>query len=317
MNRKSKLISSKITLYLSSIFEELEKKNDNDNIGNNIKKIKKILSNGIFNNYQQQDCQEFLKFLLNQIHKENSKKYSLQKNNFDFNKKKSLYSNFENFYTIDENFSNSFVNKLFEGIFFITFICSNCKNKIYKFEKFFELNLDLFNNIKNTSSSKIPISELIKNYFSKEKISNFICEKCKKNTTLVKKVKIIKFPEILIILIKRFTFFPEKRKIKNHIDFSNKKFSLSNLYIKYENEKEKIAQCFFSSEKLKGNYKLMNFINHYGDIDIGHYSAICFNSSISKWIHFNDQKVSAYNHSNIIHQSSSYVYILFYERYNK
>ena len=307
---------SKTTFFLSIIFENLKKK-DEEKIFENIKKIKKILFNGFFNNKKQQDCYEFLKFLLNRIHFENEKIFKLKIKDFFFNEKKSIFSNFEKFYFFCEKKSDSFINKLFNGILLVKIKCLNCYNKIYKFENFQEITLDLYNkNLSNfENNEKIDIYKIIENFFLKEKIKNYKCEKCEKITSIEKSCKIIKFPQIFIFVLKRFSFFPKKKKLKNKINISKNRQNFENFYCKFEKFKKnnKISNKFFFNEKKKGNYKLKNFINHFGDLDFGHYSSICYDKQINRWIHFNDQKVSFFK-KNILQKSSKYCYILFYER---
>ena len=303
---------------MSEIFENLKKKNG-DKISENIKKIQKILFNGFFDNSKQQDCYEFLRFLLNRIHFENAKCKKKIKN-FVFDKKKSIFYNFEKFYIFNEKISVSFISKLFEGIFLVKIKCLKCSYKIFKFEKFSEISLDL--NFKRNSfldDEKIPIFSLIEKFFEKEKIKDYNCLKCKKKTKITKSCKIIKFPQIFVFVLKRFSFFPKKIKIKTKIDFTKNRLNLENLYINFQKfeKNDKISKKFFCSEKKKGTYKLTNFINHYGEIDFGHYSSICYENNIKKWIHFNDKKVTVFKSKEVISKSSKFVYVLFYERYDK
>lgn len=61
---------------------------------------------------------------------------------------------------------------------------------------------------------------MICNYFKQEYIPDFQCEKCKKRG-INKSHNIIEFPHYLIVLVKRFIYFPEQKKLENKIDFKD------------------------------------------------------------------------------------------------
>ena len=137
---------------------------------------------------------------------------------------------------------------MFEGTLFSRITCLHCKHEISFFEKFGELSLNIS---KDTSfsrlwwrSTKVKIDDMISNYFEEETIDDFKCESCQ-NTGITKKLNIIKFPKYLIILIKRFVFFPKPRKLLNWIDFSQTTLDLGDNYCDFAEETSREGMSYF------------------------------------------------------------------------
>lgn len=105
----------------------------------------------MFNNDDQQDCQEFLKLLLWQVHEESNKVSQNAIKSADQGTKSTFesYKRWHETYRLKEN---SAVNELFEGDMLCTITCHACKHRSIYFEKFGELSLNLF---KSMSQSNI------------------------------------------------------------------------------------------------------------------------------------------------------------------
>ncbi len=148
------------------------------------------------------------------------------------------------------------------------------------------------------------------NFFKDEIIDDYRCEKCNKINKISKSFEIVKFPEILIVFVKRFLFYPYMKKLKNRINFSNPVLDLRDFYIDYQEESSKVGTEYFNKQKRSSKFRLKGFINHYGEVNYGHYTAICKGDG-DEWIKFNDKKISLKNES-ILNLSESQVYMLFY-----
>ena len=74
----------------------------------------------------------------------------------------------------------------------------------------------------------VPLINLITNFFEDEIINDYKCEKCKRKG-INKSHEIVEFPHYLIILIKRFVFFPQPQKLENKIEFEEQ-LEISDLY---------------------------------------------------------------------------------------
>lgn len=150
-------------------------------------------------------------------------------------------------------------------------------------------------------------------FFKKEVISDFKCEKCKKSGDISKTHEFIKFPKLLIVNIKRFVSNPYPKKLSNKISIQEE-IDLTDYYVDPNYDQSPSAKNFFVSEKMNGNYKLKCFVEHFGEINFGHYIAYCYKDDIEKWVQFNDEKVTEVDNPKFIENSASNVYVLFYER---
>ncbi len=228
------------------------------------------------------------------------------------------FKKFEGWRNHWENYESSFISNLYEGSMLCELTCLNCKFRSNYFEKFGDLSLDIN---KQMSYSKLwseknnpPLFDLISHFFKDETIQDFKCENCKKKTDVIKTHNFITFPRILIILIKRFLFYPKPKKLNQKIDFTEEELDLTPFYCDYYEDKSHRGKSFFKNEKKKGIYKLKGFINHFGDIDFGHYTACIHLDQHEKWFHFNDEEVSVIKDSHVKKNSAENVYVLFYER---
>ena len=99
---------------------------------------------------------------------------------------------------------------------------------------------------------------MIANYFKHEEIEGFKCSNCKKNVTVIKRQRIIKFPAVLLLFIKRFTFDYEiiskletQVRVRDFLVF-DPKYTYDSL--------------------INVQYNLTAMVNHYGSLHSGHYT---------------------------------------------
>lgn len=141
---------------------------------------------------------------------------------------------------------------MFEGAMLSNITCLSCKHQANYFEKFGDLTLDINRQMSMTKlwkrNQKAKLEDMVANYFVKENIDDFKCEKCGQRG-IVKEHNIIKFPKYLIVLVKRFIFFPQPRKLENKIDFSDSCLNLGDFYFDYSNEKTNEGKNYFENEK--------------------------------------------------------------------
>ena len=172
----------------------------------------------------------------------------------------------------------------------------NYKKDFYKvFNDFEHLN---FEPKKPVEKTKIELTECFDYFMNWEKLENYNykCEVCKSTETPLKKIQIYKCPYYFIIHLKRF--IDEKSKINTEVNFPIRGLNLKD-YIVDENDKiEKI-------------YDLTGIMYHSGNLQYGHYYAVCYNIKLKKWLLFNDDKVNEIKESDI---SIKDAYVLFYRR---
>lgn len=285
--------NNKISRYLEKVFKGLKNKKK-ENLIYYVRKIKKTLEKGIFDNSKQHDCLEFLRYLLNQIEKESITKRRKSANNFANLKSKSIKNLIPKKKKWETLNKKNLINTLFEGIMINGITCLKCNSSKFYFEKFTELSIDL-----PQKSNKLNLSNLIDNLLMDEIIEDFECEFCKKRNKIKKTHKIIKFPKILTISIKRFRYFPYPKKLNNRIEIDSSDLNLKK---------------FSLPESNSSKYTLSSFIEHRGRyIDFGHYIAFC-KDKFDNWIYFNDEKVKNNQGFDHIYNRTFSVYALFYTR---
>jgi ubiquitin carboxyl-terminal hydrolase 8 len=268
-----------------------------------------------FKGFNQHDAQEFLIFLLDQIHEETKsditiKKLKLNTQTIDYleqkeklikeDKKEELKELISNNYLIDVQYegikfhekflknNHSIITDLFYGIFMNVLECMNCKNKSITYEAFNILQLELL------MTNQIDLNELLKHYFKSEEVE-YKCSICSHEKS-IKNITIHTLPEKLIIQLKRF--ISNGRQTGKHNGFVNFPF-------------EKLQMSEIIKSELV-TYNLYSVINHMGGTGGGHYTNYSKNSMDNNWYEFNDSNMNLINNTNIIVDSSAYV--LLYEK---
>ena len=239
---------------------------------------------------EQQDSHECLLYIIDLLHQ--ALKYEIEidikgevKTNSDILMKQNL-DTWTQFYENDY----SFFIELFNGSTLSKSVCNNCKFTFIKFDPFNNLNIDITDD---------NLDSCLTNYFSTEKLQNWICEKCQKSGC-EKTVTLWSVPDYLIIHFKRFTSDGEKK-------LTCVNFPLSDL---------DITNCINSEQNTNNKfiYDLYAINHHSGStMDCGHYWSSCKNLD-GNWYNFNDADVSRYSNENLSQQLNVDAYILFYQR---
>jgi ubiquitin C-terminal hydrolase len=245
----------------------------------------KVIQKNFKFNGEQQDVSELIIFFIDRILHE-----SLQ-NIKTFPKQYEYYK-----YVKNELNSYSPILPIFYGLYKYSTKCKVCKNISSRYEPFNIINLHLK---KQENNEKLSIDNLLQNLLEKEKLFGdnlFYCEKCEKKNIAFRKLSIIALPEILIFKFIRYNLFTKNEEI---IDFP---FQL--------NLDKYINKCL--GINIQTNYNLYGVINHYGNMNGGHYIACCKNNVDANWYLFNDDNVSKIINSEIIVNKNAY--ILFYKK---
>lgn len=192
---------------------------------------------------------------------------------------------------------------------------------------------------KENKLEPILLTELIEAFFSEEYIEDYNCSNCKKKTIIRKIYKIIKQPEILIISLKRFEFYPKIRKIKRSIIMGSpevdlRKYIYSNLVSEQagltpnqvqSNVVDQKPQTFFSNKHIfaedsdldQNMYQLKAYIEHHGKMNKGHYVSFVKKThdlEHEEWLLKNDDSVfTVVNHGNYLQEKNEAVYSMFYQ----
>ncbi|XP_010868597.1 ubiquitin carboxyl-terminal hydrolase 2-like isoform X2 [Esox lucius] len=248
-----------------------------------------------FVGYNQQDAQEFLRFLLDGLHNEVNRvtvQPRVPPEDIDHlpdsEKGKRMWKKY-----LERE--NSKVVDLFVGQLKSSLTCNDCGYCSTVFDPFWDLSLP----IANKGSEEVNLTDCMR-LFTKEDVLDGdekpTCHRCKARRKCTKKFTIQKFPQVLVLHLKRFS---ENRfqssKLSTYVNFPLKELDMSE---------------FASDTNMNTVYNLYAVSNHSGNTLGGHYTAYCRNPSLGEWYSYNDSRVSPMSSSQV---RSSDAYVLFYE----
>ncbi|XP_073978115.1 ubiquitin specific protease 2 isoform X1 [Rhodnius prolixus] len=246
-----------------------------------------------FMGYNQQDAQEFLRYLLEGLHDDINRVQIKPKNlpEIDDHLSDSVKSSesWKQYLRCD----NSRIVDLFVGQLKSTLQCTTCGHSSTTFEVFWDLSLPLPSRI-----GSLRLSQCL-DHFTKEEVLDGdempTCSKCKTRRKCTKRFSIQKFPKILVLHLKRFSPSERYRKLTANVEFP-----LTNL-----------DMSAYSSTPQACSYNLYAVSNHSGTTHSGHYTAYCLHAGSGQWYEFNDSRVTSISPRNVV---SNEAYILFYEQ---
>lgn len=266
-----------ITNELKDLFNVL---NNNKSINPNrfITKFYDIFSNN-FNKYEENDICEIYLILIEKIHNELSYDYIINDDNNNLINKIAKFNN--NKY--------SSIYELLQGIYIHAIKCLKCNYINNTFEPFIYINLNIngFNSISNLINNQ---------YFSNNNEfrnkDTWKCDNCNCNSDYIKATSIIKLPKIIFISLNRFKEIVTKNVEPVSID---KKLIFNN----------------------QNKYNLHSIAFHHGNLNGGHYNAICKineneNENEDKFNIYDDLNVCFINNIDAILNNNSNCYLISY-----
>lgn len=247
-----------------------------------------------FGGYLQHDAQEFLRYLLEGLHEDinratKSKVLTEIDDNLSDNQK--ALECWKRYLRTDD----SKIVDIFVGQLKSTLQCTVCNHCSTTFEVFWDLSLPL-----PKATSKISLSQCLE-LFTKEEILDGdempTCSKCKCRRKCKKRFLIHKYPEVLVLHLKRFSPGERFRKVSVLVDFPVNGLDISP-YASQTQSKSAI-------------YNLYALANHSGSITSGHYMARCRNPYTGIWHQYDDARVYPQSSQDLV---TSDAYLLFYEQ---
>ncbi|XP_064158532.1 ubiquitin carboxyl-terminal hydrolase 2-like [Anguilla rostrata] len=248
-----------------------------------------------FVGYNQQDAQEFLRFLLDGLHNDVNRVTVRPRGHMedfdhlpDDEKGKRMWNKYLE--REDSKIVDVFVGQLKSSL-----TCSDCGYCSTVFDPFWDLSLP----IAKKGYGEVSLIDCVR-LFTKEDVLDGdekpTCYRCKARRKCTKKFTIQKFPKILVLHLKRFS---EARirtsKLSTFVNFPMKDLDLRE---------------FASENRINAVYTLYAVSNHSGTTMGGHYTAYCRNPTTDEWYTFNDSRVTPMSSSQV---RSSDAYVLFYE----
>lgn len=186
-------------------FYELASANPKMNSAMNAKNLKR-LANNTFCHEDQHDSHEFMRHMLSKIQDEKNTIPAKRQKELNFADSKSAWAHYVKHF-------NSCVDKTFAGQIESKVFCKSCGGVSTTYDPILDLSLPLTGN-----SEKLE--DCINNFFKEEALPDtYRCEKCKRTTKAVKKMRISKLPNVAVLHLKRFRTYPKQKKISDHVSF--------------------------------------------------------------------------------------------------
>ncbi|KAI8922022.1 ubiquitin carboxyl-terminal hydrolase 2-like protein [Powellomyces hirtus] len=259
-----------------------------------------------FVGYDQQDAQEFLRFLLDGLHEDLNRVRERPRFNYkdadvdrlsDIDKARFAWNRYH-------AANDSTIFNLFGGQFMSTITCSNCKKKSRTFETFWDLSLPIPKSSYRSGlagDGECTLLECLAEFASEEVLeAPYKCDACNGYHPASKSLRIHQCPEILVIHLKRFSYSTYSRsKIECDVQFPVKDLTLDGVM---SNLEESVIR-----------YDLFGVSNHIGSLNGGHYVAHIRNFDDDKWYKKNDASVSLCSNGPASAFGSS-AYVIFYTR---
>ncbi|XP_057347133.1 ubiquitin carboxyl-terminal hydrolase 2 isoform X2 [Manis pentadactyla] len=248
-----------------------------------------------FVGYNQQDAQEFLRFLLDGLHNEVNRVTVRPKSNPehlehlpDDEKGRQMWRKY-----LERE--DSRIGDLFVGQLKSSLTCTDCGYCSTVFDPFWDLSLP----IAKRGYAEVTLMDCMR-LFTKEDVLDGdekpMCCRCRARKQCIKKFSIQRFPKILVLHLKRFS--ESRIRTSKLTTFVN--FPLRDLDLRE-----------FASENTNHTvYNLYAVSNHSGTTMGGHYTAYCRSPVTGEWHTFNDSSVTPMSSSQV---RTSDAYLLFYE----
>tara|TARA_Y100000389_G_scaffold80225_1_gene76917 strand:- start:1103 stop:2080 length:978 start_codon:yes stop_codon:yes gene_type:complete len=165
-----------------------------------------------------------------------------------------------------------------QGVILNIIECTECNNNSYNFEPFTAIQLDL----KDTDES-ISLTSLFRDYLRHTtNRDEWKCDKCNKCTKYKKIQKLWKVPNVLVFFLKRYDNINKKNNTKIDI---NENINIKN-------------GCILSNHEQEVSYNIKSIGCHIGNLDGGHYYAICKNETEDKFVMYDDLDIKVFNNGN-------------------
>lgn len=242
------------------------------------------------------DSGEFLMFLLDALHVSMSREVNMNISYSDLTSEKQIF-HFKSLEAWKQSFEKHYsplVNMYF-GQFHVQIICDRCKHVSNRWEPFNTLK----GVIEQNTDTNPSIIDCILGELNEESIEEYSCDMCSPiRTKAVRKTKVWKLPETLIVVLKRFTY--DGKKIHTPIEpFNTEELNFSNLF--YEK----------SPNRKDNTYSLRSVIDHHGNSMGGHYTTQAKYKN-NTWYNYDDQDVRELEKPHL--GNSSYIFFFEYTR---
>ncbi|CDR47706.1 CYFA0S36e00628g1_1 [Cyberlindnera fabianii] len=323
VNINSKLGSKGIMArYFSELAKALYQNNNRVYEPRNFKSVVGSL-NYMFRNTDQQDCSEFLNFVLDGLHEDlnecgskprpppSTKEEEMARESMSIRTASTI--EWEKYLVSDF----SAIVHLFQGQFSSRLKCLECGTTSTTFQSFSVLSLPIPEQYINTRYEKIPLDKCFEEFTKLEVLdgdNRWHCSKCKQLRKSTKQITITRMPMNLIVHLKRFRAGSSYQKVTTFIDYPFK-MELTKYWPPFEGSEEEaklMSTLPVRNQVPPFKYRLYAVANHSGSLGSGHYTAFVMKGGVKKWCYFDDTRVTKnVPEANVINSNA---YVLFYGR---
>jgi len=248
-----------------------------------------------FSGYNQEDSQEFLRYLLEGLHEDVNRVLTKpQPINSEIDSSLSVCEQAMEAWKRYLRRDDSHLVDLFVGQLKSTLRCSDCGYESVTFEPFWDLSLGI-----PSKSGEVSLLDCFDSFTREEVLDGDempTCEQCKARKKCSKRYSLYRLPKILVIHLKRFS--PTERfrqKLGTTVTFPLTGLSLSR---------------YADSVSASCTYNCYAVSNHSGTLYSGHYTAYAKHPQSGQWYSFNDSRVSKCSSSSVMSNEN---YLLFFE----
>ncbi|XP_045769932.1 ubiquitin carboxyl-terminal hydrolase 15-like [Maniola jurtina] len=247
-----------------------------------------------FMGYSQQDAQEFLRYLLEGLHEDVNRVTikpkpiltEIDDSLSDSAKAAEAWSRYV-------RMEDSRVGDTFIGQLKSTLRCTHCHHDSVTFDPFWDLSLPI-----PSRTGNLKLQQCLQHFVREEELDGDekpTCSKCGVRRKCLKWFTVQKFPQVLVLHLKRFS--PTERfrgKLSVVVEFPLNGLDMSP----------------FAAAPTHATYNLYAVSNHSGTTYSGHYTAYCKHPYTGDWHEYNDSRVSTIAPRDVV---SAEAYVLFYE----
>ncbi|CAI5759096.1 unnamed protein product [Candida verbasci] len=264
--------------------------------------------------HEQQDAQEYLLFILDRLNEEMNSKKTIDIDNYISKWKINInikeQDQYKKWIGLLLEQGTSPIKDLFEGHIKNTLQCQRC---------FYEsINFNQFNILSLPAQRNSNLSDVLSQFIKDEVLDSWTCPKCNGDIPTIESTGVFETKKSL---------FKKKKKVKKEISQSTS--IKSTQFIKLPNillihiTKLNLdvfidypLTLSFNNNGHKIVYHLRGFINHYGTLKSGHYTALVNKSPDNKfWCLFDDENVRQNIQVGFNELNSKDIFVLCYERY--
>lgn len=259
-----------------------------------------------FMGYDQQDAQEFMRFLVDALHEDVNTVTGKPVYRELVERPCSDAEMGDEWWAYEAARSASVVKGLFAGQLFTRLTCGACGGVTRGFDPFWDLSLPIPKSAQLPGCDACDITDCLRAFVKEEELAGGeapYCAKCRSHKPAVKRTRVWRLPRILVLHIKRFTYSTYRRtKLNTSVHFPTCGLDVSDC-IDAASPHISRSDCV---------YDLTGVSLHSGSLGGGHYTAQCKCVDDGKWYDFNDSRVTPMGNAERISKSGAYV--LFFVR---